>query len=159
MVDSPAELRSAYRSTLLRIAAADLTKAAGVDETMHRLSQLADATMAAALRLAEQERGASPRLAVIAMGKCGGRELNYVSDVDVIFVCDSDPDLAEAQVVAARMMQICGQAAWQVDAEPAAGRQPGSASTDARLPSRLLRPVGPDVGVAGAAQGATGGAG
>ena len=57
-----------------------------------------------------------PRLAVIAMGKCGGRELNYVSDVDVIFVCAGDADLADAQVVAARMMQICGQAAWPVDA-------------------------------------------
>ena len=98
-VDSPAQLRSAYRAALLRIAAADLTQAAGVggavgsaelvDQTMHNLSQLADATMAAALRLAEAERGAAPCLAVIAMGKCGGRELNYVSDVDVIFVCDS----------------------------------------------------------------------
>ncbi len=125
-VDSPAQLRTAYRAALLRIAAADLTQAAGVggmvesaevvDQTMDRLSQLADATMAAALRLAEVERGATPRLAVIAMGKCGGRELNYVSDVDVIFVCDSDTDLADAQVIAARMMQICGQAAWPVDA-------------------------------------------
>ena len=50
------------------------------------------------------------------MGKCGGRELNYVSDVDVIFVCAGDEDLADAQVIAARMMQICGQAAWPVDA-------------------------------------------
>ena len=50
------------------------------------------------------------------MGKCGGGELNYVSDVDVIFVCRRDDDLADAQVVAARMMQICGQAAWPVDA-------------------------------------------
>ena len=32
------------------------------------------------------EDAASVRLAVIAMGKCGGHELNYVSDVDVIFV-------------------------------------------------------------------------
>ena len=33
--------------------------------------------------------GAEPcRLAVIAMGKCGGRELNYVSDVDVVFVAE-----------------------------------------------------------------------
>jgi glutamate-ammonia-ligase adenylyltransferase len=101
---------------LLRLAAADLTQIADVDQTMDRLSQLADATMAAALRMAEVERGATPRLAVIAMGKCGGRELNYVSDVDVIFVCVSDADLADAQVVAARLMQICGQAAWQVDA-------------------------------------------
>ncbi len=115
-IDSPAELRSAYRATLLRIAAADLIRAIDVDQTMDRLSQLADATLAAALRIAGIERGVNPRLAVIAMGKCGGRELNYVSDVDVVFVCESDADLAEAQVVAARMMQICGQAAWQVDA-------------------------------------------
>ncbi len=125
-IDAPVRLRSAYRAALLRIAAADLTHAADVggaagsaevvDETMDRLSQLADATMAAALRLAEAERGAAPRLAVIAMGKCGGRELNYVSDVDVIFVCESDVDLVDSQVIAARMMQICGQAAWQVDA-------------------------------------------
>jgi glutamate-ammonia-ligase adenylyltransferase len=35
-------------------------------------------------------RDAAPdvRLAVIAMGKCGGRELNYVSDVDVVFVAE-----------------------------------------------------------------------
>jgi glutamate-ammonia-ligase adenylyltransferase len=115
-IGSPAELRAAYRSALPRIAAADLTHAADVEVTMARLSRLADATMTAALRLAQAERGATPRLAVIAMGKCGGRELNYVSDVDVIFVCARDEDLADSQVIAARMMQICAQAAWPVDA-------------------------------------------
>ena len=83
---------------------------------MARLADLADATLAAALRLAEAERGARPRLAVIAMGKTGGRELNYVSDVDVVFVCAGDEDLADSQVIAARLMQICGQVAWPVDA-------------------------------------------
>jgi glutamate-ammonia-ligase adenylyltransferase len=115
-VDSPAALRTAHRTALLRIAAADLTGACDVDTAMLRLSLLADATLAAGVRLAQESAGAEPHLAVIAMGKCGGRELNYVSDVDVIFVCESDADLADAQVVAARMMQICGQAAWQVDA-------------------------------------------
>ncbi|HEX6870980.1 MAG TPA: bifunctional [glutamine synthetase] adenylyltransferase/[glutamine synthetase]-adenylyl-L-tyrosine phosphorylase, partial [Micromonosporaceae bacterium] len=100
----------------LGIAAADLTRAADLELTMRRLSELADQTMAAALRLAQTERGQAPRLAVIAMGKCGGRELNYVSDVDVVFVCATDADLADAQVIAARMMQTCGQAAWPVDA-------------------------------------------
>ncbi len=89
---------------------------ADVESRWPALSRLADATLAAALRLAEEERGATPRLAVIAMGKCGGRELNYVSDVDVIFVCAGDEDLGDAQVIAARMMQICAQAAWPVDA-------------------------------------------
>ena len=115
-VDSPAALRTAHRNALLRMAAADLTGMSDVDTTMRHLSALADATLAAGLRLAMAERGTSPRLAVIAMGKCGGQELNYVSDVDVIFVCESDVDLVDAQVVAADMMRICGQAAWPVDA-------------------------------------------
>src|SRR5262249_27770735 len=109
-VQKPAELRSAYVRALLRIAAADLTGMADVERTMARLSRLADATMAEALRLAQLERGAAPRLTVVAMGKCGGCELNYVSDVDVIFVCAGDDDLAESQVIGARTMQICGQA-------------------------------------------------
>jgi glutamate-ammonia-ligase adenylyltransferase len=116
LTDTPAALRSAYRGALLRIAAADLTHATDVEQAMDRLSRLADATLAAALGQAEREHGAEPRLAVIAMGKCGGRELNYVSDVDVIFVCAGDEDLADAQHVASRMMQICAQAAWPVDA-------------------------------------------
>ena len=115
-IGSPAQLRTAYRSALLRIAAADLTHAVDVEVSMARLSRLADATMSAGLRLAQAERGATPRLAVVAMGKCGGRELNYVSDVDVIFVCAQDRDLADSQAIAARMMQICAQAAWPVDA-------------------------------------------
>ncbi len=76
-------LRNAYRRALLRIAAADLTGAADVDATMTSLTQLAEATLRAAFTLAGGTD--STRLAVIAMGKCGGGELNYVSDVDVIY--------------------------------------------------------------------------
>ncbi len=113
---SATALRTAHRTALLRLAAADLAGVSDVDSTMRNLATLADATLAAGLRLAEQECGARPRLAVISMGKCGGRELNYVSDVDVIFVCESDVDLVDAQVVAANLMRVCSQAAWQVDA-------------------------------------------
>ena len=63
---------------------------------MAALSALADATLAAAYGIALAELpagGRPPRLAVIAMGKCGGGELNYVSDVDVIFVAGGDEDL------------------------------------------------------------------
>ena len=83
-----------YRRALLRIAAADLTGAADVDATMAALSRLADATLPAAFALAGGDR--ETRLAVVAMGKCGGNELNYVSDVDVIFVCADDDDLGRA---------------------------------------------------------------
>ncbi len=106
-------LRMAYRRSLLRIAAGDLTGALDVEQTMTALSTLADATLWAAFRLAG---GDGTRLAVIAMGKCGGNELNYVSDVDVIFVARGDEDLDRATRVAARLMEICGQVAWPVDA-------------------------------------------
>ena len=47
------------------------------------------------LLLAEPDMGAFMVIAVIAMGKCGGRELNYASDVDVIFVAaPAGPDAA-----------------------------------------------------------------
>ena len=60
-----------------------------MDETAAELADLAAAALEAALAIARSQLppGSAPaRLAVIAMGKCGGRELNYASDVDVIFV-------------------------------------------------------------------------
>jgi glutamate-ammonia-ligase adenylyltransferase len=112
-------LRIAYRIALLRIAAADLTGGRGLEPTMAALSRLADETLAAAyaIALAELPKNAvAPRLAVVAMGKCGGNELNYVSDVDVIFVAGGDEDLSAGTTVAARLIDICGQVAWPVDA-------------------------------------------
>ncbi|MFU8873082.1 bifunctional [glutamine synthetase] adenylyltransferase/[glutamine synthetase]-adenylyl-L-tyrosine phosphorylase [Micromonospora sp. SL4-19] len=112
-------LRQAYRLALLRIAAADLTGGRGLEQTMAALSGLADATLAAAYAIAVDELPEGtrrPRLAVVAMGKCGGEELNYVSDVDVIFVGAEDDDLAAATLVATRLIHICGLVAWPVDA-------------------------------------------
>ncbi|MEV1156058.1 bifunctional [glutamine synthetase] adenylyltransferase/[glutamine synthetase]-adenylyl-L-tyrosine phosphorylase [Micromonospora chokoriensis] len=114
-----AALRSAYRLALLRIAAADLTGGRGLEQTMAALSALADATLAAAYEIAVTELADGterPRLAVVAMGKCGGGELNYVSDVDVIFVAAEDADLPAATQVATRLISICGLVAWPVDA-------------------------------------------
>jgi glutamate-ammonia-ligase adenylyltransferase len=82
-------LAAAYRRRLLHLAARDLTGAITVDETAAELADLAAAALEAALAIARSQLppGSAPaRLAVIAMGKCGGRELNYASDVDVIFV-------------------------------------------------------------------------
>jgi glutamate-ammonia-ligase adenylyltransferase len=112
-------LRTAYRISLLRIAAADLTAGRGLEPTMDALSRLADETLAAAYAIAVAGLPAAtpePRLAVVAMGKCGGNELNYVSDVDVIFVAAGDEDLQAGTTVAARLIEICGQVAWPVDA-------------------------------------------
>ncbi len=81
-------LRVEYRRLLLRLASRDLTHDLGVDDVAAELSDLAAGTLDAALAIARQRVGEGPtaRLAVVAMGKCGGHELNYVSDVDVIFV-------------------------------------------------------------------------
>ncbi|WP_409485488.1 bifunctional [glutamine synthetase] adenylyltransferase/[glutamine synthetase]-adenylyl-L-tyrosine phosphorylase [Arsenicicoccus dermatophilus] len=131
-------LRVAYRGELLSIAALDLT---GRDArevlpgTARALADLAAAALEAAHRIAVAEvaGGDQVRLAVIGMGKCGGRELNYVSDVDVIFVCEPadegiEPGSAQEQEalqvgaqVASALMRACATSTgegtlWPVDA-------------------------------------------
>jgi glutamate-ammonia-ligase adenylyltransferase len=116
-------LRSLYRDHLLVLAALDL--AATVEDepvlpftvVAAQLADTADAALAAALRVAEASVCGDctpPRLAVIAMGKCGARELNYVSDVDVIFVAEHADSLSAR--VACEMMRIASSAFFQVDA-------------------------------------------
>jgi glutamate-ammonia-ligase adenylyltransferase len=86
-----AALRMAYRRRLLHLAARDLTGAEDLAEVTAELADLAAAALEAALAIARSQLppgSAACRLAVIAMGKCGGRELNYASDVDVIFVAE-----------------------------------------------------------------------
>jgi len=114
-------LRVAYRRLLLRLAARDLAHEAGVDDVAAELSDLAAATLEAALAIATREvEGAEEvRLAVVAMGKCGGHELNYVSDVDVIFVHEGPDDVAVR--LASTLMRICSEhtaegTIWPVDA-------------------------------------------
>ncbi|GHB59366.1 glutamate-ammonia-ligase adenylyltransferase [Streptomyces viridiviolaceus] len=126
----PVALRVAYRRCLLSIAARDVCGTIDVAETAAELADLATATLRAALRLAETaapEDAALCRLAVIAMGKCGGHELNYVSDVDVIFVgeavggADEAKALRAATRLASHMMRVCSETTvegsiWPVDA-------------------------------------------
>jgi glutamate-ammonia-ligase adenylyltransferase len=123
-------LRVAYRSQLLRLAARDVADGAEVADVAAELADLAGATLDAALAIARTEVGeaaATCRLAVIAMGKCGGRELNYVSDVDVVFVAEAVDGADEAEALktattlAATMMRICSATTgegtiWPVDA-------------------------------------------
>ncbi|MEW2388304.1 bifunctional [glutamine synthetase] adenylyltransferase/[glutamine synthetase]-adenylyl-L-tyrosine phosphorylase [Streptomyces venezuelae] len=126
----PESLRVAYRRCLLSIAARDVCGTTDVAEAAAELADLATATLRAALaqaRAAAPEDAAQCRLAVIAMGKCGGHELNYVSDVDVIFVgeategTDEDKAMRAATRLASHMMRICSETnaegtIWPVDA-------------------------------------------
>ncbi|MFE2586070.1 bifunctional [glutamine synthetase] adenylyltransferase/[glutamine synthetase]-adenylyl-L-tyrosine phosphorylase [Streptomyces sp. NPDC059378] len=127
----PVTLRVAYRRCLLSIAARDVCGTTELAETAAELADLATATLRAALRIAgaaAPDDAAACRLAVIAMGKCGGHELNYVSDVDVIFVgeaadgvADEGKALRSATRLASHMMRICSETTvegsiWPVDA-------------------------------------------
>ncbi|WP_167196080.1 bifunctional [glutamine synthetase] adenylyltransferase/[glutamine synthetase]-adenylyl-L-tyrosine phosphorylase [Brevibacterium pigmentatum] len=121
-------LRRNYRDAVLRLVADDLSAESPdeiVDHVMAVLSDLAAAALDAALAIAraEIEEAADIRLAVIALGKTGARELNYVSDVDVVFVLDSaETDGARnlATDLAQRMRSILSDAGgepalWEVD--------------------------------------------
>jgi glutamate-ammonia-ligase adenylyltransferase len=139
-------LRTAYRRELLLVAARDLASEFSVQEVTEALADLAGFVLMAGLAVARAglpADAAGCRLAVIGMGKAGGRELNYVSDVDVVFVFEPAPApapasagtadavvtaapardvdqenaaLATATKLAADTIRICGQAAWEVDA-------------------------------------------
>lgn len=108
-------LRIAYHRHLLLLAALDLADGLGVEEVAADLANLAGATLEAGLAIARAELPASAapcRLAVVGMGKCGARELNYVSDVDVIFVAepaqggDVDAALETATELASALTRI-----------------------------------------------------
>ena len=123
-------LRVEYRRVLLRLASRDLTHHLAVDDAAAELSDLAAGTLDAALAVARQRVGEAAgwtRLAVIAMGKCGGHELNYVSDVDVVFVheaaegADETNALKVASQLAGHLMRVCSDQTgegtiWPVDA-------------------------------------------
>jgi glutamate-ammonia-ligase adenylyltransferase len=113
-----AALRSAYRRELIAVAGRDLSGELDIAEVTAALADLAGFVLQAALAVAAADLpsdACATRLAIIAMGKTGGRELNYVSDVDVIFVGES-ASLDTATKLAAATMRICHQAAWEVDA-------------------------------------------
>jgi len=122
-------LRVRYRRLLARIAAYDLLSPSPVDEiaaVSARLADAAGAALEASLAVARtrvsggaagaglfpREQVAGTRLAVIGMGKTGARELNYVSDVDVIFVAGGS-ETAVAEYGESRIVDIATRLAVQ----------------------------------------------
>lgn len=126
-------LRVAYRRQVCAIAAVDLRAAQGSTVILpgiaQALSDLADAVIASALVIARSNVAGDDkvRMSVIAMGKCGARELNYVSDVDVMFVVASTAGATDQEAItigseiAKAVIQACSAvtaegAIWDVDA-------------------------------------------
>jgi len=145
-------LRIRYRRWLASLASFDLAQAdpvAGVDTVAAALADLAAAAIDAGLAIARRdvsgtgpgrfppEQVAATRLAVIGMGKAGARELNYVSDVDVIFVAEGDES---ADVGTGRAVDIATRlAVMTMRAMNAPAVEPGLWEVDANL-----RPEGKD---------------
>ncbi|HEX6960711.1 MAG TPA: hypothetical protein VF175_02505, partial [Lacipirellula sp.] len=93
-----AELRRFKRRETLRIAYGDIVKGHSVAKVTRQISYVADAIVEAALDFARRQvsekhlrrngRGGEqlPRFVVLALGKLGGRELNYSSDIDLVML-------------------------------------------------------------------------
>lgn len=130
--EGQAAMRVAYRRVLMRIAAEDLfakNPSAIMHEVGSVLADLAGAALDAGLAVARVEfpDHVATRLCIIGMGKCGARELNYVSDVDVIYVAEPTEGHTDAESLRAagrlanRAARACDSAGiepalWEVDA-------------------------------------------
>jgi len=91
-------LRETHHAQQFRLLALDLAGELSVERLADHLSALADVMVAATVRWAwktvASRHREEPRFAVIAYGKLGGKELGYVSDLDVIFLFDDEDDMA-----------------------------------------------------------------
>ena len=130
-------LRARYREHVAAIMAADLASADPVEvqpDISRKLSDSADAVLEAALAIARgQVTGSSAcRFAIIAMGKLGAQEINYVSDIDLIYVVEpadsgnkqnQDAALRVGASIAMVLQKVCQSTVvgslepplWQID--------------------------------------------
>lgn len=95
----------------VRLAAADVLGLADVRATATALSELAEAVLQAAMDTV----GPSVPMAVVAMGRFGGGELSYASDLDVLLVSATPGDFEQANAAAGTLLRIAQ------GATPAAG--------------------------------------
>ncbi len=113
----PVDLALFRRRQILRIVLRDILRFADVSETAEDLSNLADAILNVAWRsvrstLAAETGDVVANFSVIALGKLGGRELNYSSDIDLMFVySDAEGDAGASakeffKVAATRLTEL-----------------------------------------------------
>jgi len=110
-LDRAAMLRRRHQQALATIALRDISRQATVREVVKSLSLLADATLDAALVLARDEvrlmggDGDGPRLAILGLGRLGYRELDYGSDLDLVFL--HDPRAGDPAADRAAASRVC----------------------------------------------------
>ena len=109
--DPVAALHRFHSEHLLRIMVADIAGLIDEVEVGRRLSMLADATVEGSLLAASTELGVDSGLCVVAMGKWGGAELTYASDLDAIVVAPETADTEAAISVVERAISVLGGSA------------------------------------------------
>jgi glutamate-ammonia-ligase adenylyltransferase len=85
-------LRHAKSRIMMEVGLAELSGELLTREATTVLSAVADATLEHAIRHALAEKGLEGGLAVVAMGKLGGREIGYGSDLDIFFLYEPGDD-------------------------------------------------------------------
>ncbi len=116
-------LRRLRHRSLLHVLWRELDGSAGLAETLSSLSLLADRLIAASVEFARRQlveahgelldaRGRPVPLVVLAMGKLGGRELNFSSDVDLVFLYPGDGESDGRRPLVAQ--EYCGRQARRV---------------------------------------------
>jgi glutamate-ammonia-ligase adenylyltransferase len=99
-LDDPEQAGNALRrlknEEILRIGLADIAGELDLEEVFERLSDLADTCVASTYDIVravlERRHGRLAPMAVLGLGKLGGREMGYASDLDLVFLYDGDLD-------------------------------------------------------------------
>lgn len=106
--DQYAWLRRYHEAELMRLGLRDISGQVDIEQTPAELSALADACLQYALEVVlEKNKIKSPPLAIVGLGKLGGREIAYGSDLDLFFVADStNKDLPGLQKLAVQVMDL-----------------------------------------------------
>ncbi len=101
-------LRRYHEAELLRIGMRDILGLADFEQNLAELSALADACLQYALEVVMlKNKIKSPPFVIIGLGKLGGCEINYGSDLDLMFLADSKmKGLAKLQRLAVEMLEL-----------------------------------------------------
>jgi glutamate-ammonia-ligase adenylyltransferase len=100
---------------LVRVAARYAARELTPRETGDAITDVADRVLTEAV----DHAGPAVPFAVIGLGKLGARELNFASDLDVVFVYEGEgpDDLAQGVAAAERVMDQVRDAGWEIDAD------------------------------------------
>jgi [glutamine synthetase] adenylyltransferase / [glutamine synthetase]-adenylyl-L-tyrosine phosphorylase len=100
-------LRRYHQAELMRIGLRDILGLSDPEQNLNELSALADACLRYALELlCKNNRLKHPPFAIIGLGKLGGQEIDYGSDLDIIFVASEGGSMTKLAKSAVSIMEI-----------------------------------------------------